>query len=205
MIAAVTDAVREAERQVRDPHLFKWYAVALLALVIYAYAVEVERGRWDVIACGLAVWLADWFNELVNAIVLGASGVAPLWVSTGPTAYQFLVGLNVEISFMFILAGIVYAKLLTAIPSRFWLALGLSVTSVLVELFLHASGTFHWHYWWWNVATFPVIVVFGYLWFYLYAAWVYDAPTPRKRWRRLGGLAGVNLVLALVAGLQGWL
>ena len=100
--------------------------------MIYAYAVEVERGRWDVIACGLAVWLADWFNELVNAVVLGASGVAPLWVSTGPTAYQFLIGLNVEISFMFILAGIVYAKLLTAIPSRFWLALGLSVTSVLM-------------------------------------------------------------------------
>src|SRR6476659_3356813 len=157
-LAVHTEAVRQAERLVRDPSLFKWYAVALLALVIYAYANEVERKRFDIVAAGLALWFADWFNEIVNALVLQATDRAPLWASTGPTAYQFLVGLNVEISFMFALAGIVYAKLLTAIPNRFLLALGLSITSVLVEFFLHASGTFHWHYWWWNVESFPVIV-----------------------------------------------
>jgi hypothetical protein len=159
-LAGRTDAAREAERLVRDPALFKWYAVALLAFVIYAYAVEVERGRWDVVAAGLAVWAADWFNEIVNALVLQATDHAPLWAATGPTAYQFLVGVNVEISFMFALAGIVYAKLLPpdprvrvlGIPNRVALALGLSIVSVAVELFLHATGTFHWHYWWWNVA-----------------------------------------------------
>jgi hypothetical protein len=205
-LAAHTEATRQAERLVRDPSLFKWYAVALLAFVIYAYANEVERGRYDIVAAGLALWMADWFNEIINALVLQASNTAPLWATTGPTAYQFLVGLNVEISFMFALAGIVYVKLLTAIPNRFVLALGLSIVSVAVELFLHASGTFHWHYWWWNVASFPVIVVFGYLWFYLYAAWVYDAPTPRKRWTRVGGLAAINVVMALVFGVGlGWL
>src|SRR5919204_6818022 len=111
-LATRTRATLEAERLVRDPSLFKWYAVALLAFVVYAYSVEVERGRLDVVAAGLAVWLADWFNEIVNALVLKASGTAPLWASTGPTTYQFLVGLNVEISFMFAVAGIVYAKLL---------------------------------------------------------------------------------------------
>ena len=45
-LATHTDFTNEALRQVRNPHLFKWYAVALLAFVIYAYAVEVERGRW---------------------------------------------------------------------------------------------------------------------------------------------------------------
>src|SRR3954452_9944642 len=166
-LAARTDAAREAERLVRDPSLFKCYAVALLAFVVYAYANEVERKRWDVVAAGLAVWLADWFNEIVNALVLQASGVAPLWAATGPTAYQFLVGINVEISFMFALAGIVYAKLLPpdrrarvlGMPNRLALALGLSIVSVVVELFLHATGTFHWEYWWWNVASAPVIVV----------------------------------------------
>jgi hypothetical protein len=201
-----TDATRRALEQVRDPSQFKWYAVALLAFVIYAYANEIERGRWDIVAAGLAVWLADWFNEIINALVLQASGTAPLWATTGPTAYQFLVGLNVEISFMFALAGIVYAKLLRAIPSRLVLALGLSIVSVAVELFLHASGTFHWHYWWWNVASFPVIVVFGYLWFYLFAAWVYDAPSARKRWTRVGGLAIIDVVMAVVFGVGfGWL
>jgi hypothetical protein len=115
---------------------------------------------------------------------------------------------------MFALAGIVFVKLLPpdrharvlGLPNRLAVALGLSVTSVLVEFFLHASGTFHWHWWWWNVASAPVIVVFGYLWFYLFAAWVFDAPTPRKRWTRVGGLAAVDVVMALVFGVGlGWL
>jgi hypothetical protein len=214
LLAAHTEATRAAERLVRDPHLFKWYAVALLALVIYAYANEVERGRLDVVAAGLAIWLADWFNEIVNALVLQASDTAPLWASTGPTAYQFLVGLNVEISFMFALAGIVYVKVLPrdravrilGMPNRLAVALGLSVVSVAVELFLHASGTFHWHYWWWNTPFVPLIVVLGYLWFYLYAAWVYDAPTQAVRWRRLGGLAAIDVTMGLVFGVGlGWL
>jgi hypothetical protein len=213
-LATHTDATRAAERLVRDPSLFKWYAIALLALVIYAYANEVERGRLDIVAAGLAVWLADWFNEIVNALVLQASGAAPLWATTGPTAYQFLVGLNVEISFMFALAGIVYAKLLPAdrgarvlgMPNRLAIALGLSVVSVAVELFLNASGTFHWHYWWWNTPFVLPIVIFGYLWFYLFAAWVFDARSPRKRWYLLGGLAAIDVAMALVFGVGlGWL
>src|SRR3954471_936114 len=166
-LAARTDAAREAERLVRDPALFKWYAVALLAFVVYVYAVEVERRRWDVVAAGLAVGFADWFNEIVSALVLQATDRAPLWAATGPTAYQFMVGINVEISFMFALAGIVYAKLLPpdrrvrvlGMPNRLTLALGLSVVSVAVELFLHATGTFHWHYWWWNTPfVLPIVI-----------------------------------------------
>jgi hypothetical protein len=146
--------------------------------------------------------------------VLQATDRAPLWATTGPTAYQFLVGLNVEISFMFALAGIVYAKVLPAdrsvrilgMPNRLAVALGLSIVSVAVELFLHAAGVFHWEYWWWNTPFVLLIVIFGYLWFYLYAAWVYDAPTPRKRWTRLGGLAAIDVAMALVFGVGfGWL
>ena len=214
ILTAHTDITQQAERLVRDPSLFKWYAVTLLAVVFLAYANEVERGRLDIVAAGLAVWVADWFNEIINALVLHMTDRAPLWATTGPTAYQFLIGLNVEISFMFALAGIVYAKLLPAdrsvrvlgLPNRLAVALGLSVVSVAVELFLHATGTFHWEYWWWNVASFPVIVVFGYLWFFLFAAWVYDAPDQAARWRRVGGLAAIDVALALVFGVAlGWL
>jgi hypothetical protein len=214
LLAARTHDTLQAERLVRDPSLFKWYAVALLAFVIYVYANEYERRRFDIIAAGLAVWLADWFNEIVNSLVLQASDRAPLWATTGPTAYQFLIGLNVEISFMFALAGIVYAKLLPAdrrvrvlgMPNRFAVALGLSLISVAVELFLHASGTFHWEYWWWNTPFVPLIVIFGYLWFYLFAAWVYDAPTDRKRWTRVGVLGAIDVTMGLVFGVGfGWL
>jgi hypothetical protein len=214
VLATHTEATRAAERFVRDPAQFKWYAVTLLALVVYVYANEIERGRLDIVSAGIAIWLADWFNEIVNALVLQVSDRAPLWATTGPTAYQFLVGLNVEISFMFALAGIVYAKLLPAdratrilgMPNRLAVGLGLSIFSVAVELFLHASGTFHWEYWWWNTPFVLLIVVFGYLWFYLYAAWVYDAPSKRHRWERLGGLAAIDVAMALVFGVGfGWL
>src|SRR3954469_5439179 len=213
-LATHTAPTLRAEQLVRDPSQFKWYAISLLALVIYVYANEVERGRYDIVAAGLAVWAADWFNEIVNALVLQASDRAPLWATTGPTAYQFLVGLNVKISFMFALAGIVYAKLLPAdrrirvvgMPNRFAVALGLSVVSVAVELFLNAAGTFHWHYWWWNTPFVLLIVIFGYLWFYLFAAWVFDAADDRRRWRRVGVLAAIDVAMALVFGVGfGWL
>lgn len=214
LLAARSDVTLQAQDLVRDPTQFKWYAVALLAIVFVIYANEVERGRLDIVAAGLAVWLADWFNEIVNSVILELSDRAPLWATTGPTAYQFLVGLNVEISFMFALGGIVYAKFLPAdrharilgMPNRLTMALGMSLLSVLVELFLHETGTFHWDYWWWNTPFVPLIFVFGYLWFYLYAAWVYDAPDQSARWRRLGGLAAINVVMALVFGVGlGWL
>ncbi len=213
LLGTRTGFTLEALRQVRDPHLFKWYAIALLAFVVYVYAVEVERRRWDVVAAGVAVFLADWFNEIINVLVLHVSDRAPLWAATGPTAYQFLVGLNVEIVFMFALAGIVYTKLLPrdravrvlGLPNRLAVALGLSLVSVAVEVFLHATGTFHWKYWWWNVQSLPLIVIFGYLWFYLYAAWVYDA-SPERRRLLLGGLAAVDLGMGLIFGVGlGWL
>jgi hypothetical protein len=59
-LGARADVTLKAQQLVRDLSQFKWYAVALPAFVIYAYANEVERGRFDIIAAGFAVWLADW-------------------------------------------------------------------------------------------------------------------------------------------------
>ena len=200
--------------QLRDPRDFKWYAVTLLVIVVYAYATEIERGRWDIVGAGLAVWLADWFNEIINALVLHASHRAALWTVTGPTAYEILVGLNLEITFMFALAGIGFAKLLPAdrrarllgLPNRLAVGLGLSLVCVGVEILLHALGVFHWAYWWWNVPFVPLIVVFGYLWFFMFAAFVHDAGSARARWSRLGALATIDLAMGLVFGVVlGWL
>src|SRR5438128_12021778 len=214
LFATRTDSTLKAEHLVRDPSLFKWYAVALLAFVVYAYANEVERGRFDIIAAGLAVWIADWFNEIVNALVLQATDRAPLWASTGPTAYQFLVGLNVEISFMFALAGIVYAKLLPAdrgvrimgIPNRLAIALSLSLVSVAVEVFLHAAGVFHWEYWWWNVPNVTLIVLLGYATFFGAAAWVHDMRERSKQLAVVGTLAVIDAALIVTFGpILGWI
>ncbi len=209
-----TDVTLQAERLIRDPSQFKWYAVTLLVLVFLVYGNEIERGRLDIVAAGLALWFADWFNEIVNALILQATDRAPLWAATGPTAYQFLVGLNVEISFMFAIMGIYYVKVLPpdrakrilGMNNRLAIGLLLSLMAVAIELFLHETGTFHWEYWWWNTPFVPLIVVFGYLWFFLFAAWVFDAPDQPARWRRVGGLAAIDVTLALVFGVGfGWL
>ena len=65
---------------------------------------------------------------------------------------------------------------------------------------------FHWHYWWWNVASFPVIVVFGYLTFYVVAFVVYDTQRRSRQLAIVGGLATVDLVAGLLFGpALGWI
>ncbi len=121
---------------------------------------------------------------------------------------MILIGLTIEISLFFAINGVIFTKLLPAdhsvrilgLPNRWALAIGLSLTSVGVELLLHADGVFHWYYWWWNVASFPVIVVFGYLTFYVATFWVYDMSERRRQLQVVGSLAALVLTAGLVFG-----
>ena len=191
-----------------------WAVVTLLALVVYVYAVEVERRNWSAILAGLAFWLMDWFNEIVNALFLHFDGRGALWTVTGRTSFLILIGLTVEISLFFAINGIVFVKLLPTdrsvrilgLPNRWAIAIGLSIVSVVVELLLHADGVFHWYYWWWNVATFPVIVVFGYLTFYVVAFTVYDMPSRSRQLKTVGALATLDALGIIVFGVVlGWI
>jgi hypothetical protein len=213
LAAGVPQFTREAERLLRAPGMFDWSTVTLLALAVYVYAVEVERANWSVVLAGLAFWLMDWANEIVNALVLHFNGHAALWTVTGRSSFVVLIGLTVEITLFFAINGVVFAKLLPAersarmlgLPSRWVMAVALSLVSVGVELLLHADGVFHWYYWWWNVASFPVIVVFGYLTFYVVSFTVYYARRARQL-QIVGLLAGVDLLAGLVFGpLLGWI
>jgi len=213
-MAAATSFTREAQHLLRQAGLFNWSTVTLLALVVYVYSVEVERANWSAVLAGIAFWLMDWANELANALVLHFNGHAALWTVTGVSSYVILIGLTVEISLFFAINGIIFAKLLPkdravrilGLPSRWAMAIGLSLVSVGVELLLHADGVFHWYYWWWNVASFPVIVVFGYLTFYVVAFWVHDMSDRARQLRVVGALAGLDLLAGLVFGpLLGWI
>lgn len=205
---------RQAEQMLRAPGHLQWSTVTLLALVVYVYAVEVERANWNAVLAGIAFWLMDWLNEIVNALFLHFDGHGALWTVTGSSSFVILIGLTVEISLFFAINGVIFAKLLSpdrnarilGLPNRWALAVGLSLVSVGVELLLHADGVFHWYYWWWNVASFPVIVVFGYLTFYVVAFWVHDMPRRARQLQTVGGLAAIDLTAGLVFGpLLGWI
>jgi hypothetical protein len=213
-MGAVTTFTREAQHLLRHPGMFDWSTVTLLAIVVYVYAVEVERANWNAVLAGIAFWLMDWANEIANALVLHFDGHAALWTVTGRSSYVILIGLTVEISLFFAINGVIFAKLLPqdrtvkilGLPNRWAMAIGLSLVSVGVELLLHADGVFHWYYWWWNVASFPVIVVFGYLTFYVVAFWVHDMGVRRRQLTVVTSLAAIDLLAGIVFGpVLGWI
>jgi hypothetical protein len=207
-LTSVTDFTVQAQHLLRDEHQFKWYVVTLLTLVIYVYAVEVERRRWDIVLAGLAFWLADWINEIINSLILHFSDRAALWTVTGDTAYLILIGLTIEISLMFAISGVIYAKSLPddpkakllGMPNRLTIGLGFSLFATFVEVLLHGTGYFHWEYWWWNFPCVPLIVIFGYLWFFLITGYVYDRPDNRSRLRIVGAMAAIVTVSILLFG-----
>jgi hypothetical protein len=214
MLASAPSFTREAEHLLRVHGALNWSTVTLLGLVAYVYAVEIERANWSAILAGLAFWLMDWVNEIINALVLHFNGNAALWTVTGVSSFVILIGLTIEISLFFAINGVIFVKVLPAdrsvrifgLPNRWALAVLLSLVSVGVELLLHADGVFHWYYSWWNVASFPVIFAFGYLTFYVVTFWVYDMPSRARQLLVVGSLAALNLTAGLVFGvILGWL
>ena len=211
---AVTDFTREAQHQLRDPSNFSWTTVTLIAFVSYVYSVEIQSKNYSAILAGLALWLMDWVNEVANALVLHWTDRAAVWTATGDTSYQLLIGLNIEISMMFLVAGVVFCKCLPAdprqkllgLPNRVIYVLGFSIFSVAVEELLHTTGYFHWEYWWWNWYSPPLIVLLGYATFYAVAAWVYDMGDRSRQLKVVGGLAAIDIALiALFGPILGWI
>ena len=209
-----TDASVRALAILRDGGQFQWYVIPFLMLVLYVHAVEVERRNWNVVFAGLAFWGMDWFNEIWNGLVFHFTQVAPVWGAPGRTAYLILIGLNIEICFMFACAGIVVAKTFPAdphlkilgIPNRWFIAVCGSAFCVVVELFLNAAGALTWDYWWWNVRMPWLIFLFGYLTFFVVSAWVYDMPSIRQKVVTVGAIFAFDIVcLVTFAGLLRWI
>ena len=202
------ESAAQALSILRDGSLFQWYVITLFALVVYVYANEIERRNWNLVFAGLAFWGMDWFNEIWNSLVFHFTQYAPVWGAPGKTAYLILIGLNIEICFMFAIAGITFAKMLPpdkrtkilGVPNRLFLAIVGAAFCVFVEVLLNAVGALTWEYPWWNVGAPWLIFVFGYLTFFLVSFWVFDMPTIRQKLNVLGVIYGVDLLALLIFG-----
>ncbi|MFE3189025.1 hypothetical protein ACFXHA_08455 [Nocardia sp. NPDC059240] len=196
----------------RDSSHFQWYVIPLLLVVIYIYATEVERRNWNVLFAGLALWGMDWFNEIWNSLVFHATGRAPVWGTSGPTAYQILIGLNIEICFMFAIMGVAAAKMLPpketrifGLPNRPVLIAANSAAAVGVEVLLNKAGVLTWDWSWWH-ASFPYLIwLIGYVPFFIACFWVHDLPTVRSKVLAVGAILGIDALALLVFGSLGWL
>lgn len=203
-----TEFASQALSNLRNPALFQWYVIPLFAFVVYVYAAEIERKNWNLVFAGLALWGMDWFNEIWNSLVFHFTNYAPVWGAPGKTAYLILIGLNIEICFMFAIGGIVFAKMLPAdkkmrifgVPNRIFFAVVNSIFCVIVEIFLNAADALTWDYAWWS-AKFPLLIVlFGYLHFFLVAFWVFDMESVRKKIKTVGLIYSVDAVAIILFG-----
>ena len=210
----MSDFALDALSRFRDGSNFQWYVIPLLAFVFYVYTIEAEKRNWNLVLAGLAFWGADWLNEIVNGLVLRSTGYAPIWGEPGPTAYLILVGLNIETMFMFAVAGIIWAKMLhpdknfkyLGIPNRWAVAIGGSAFSVFVEYLLNSVNALTWDYAWWNRCMPLLIFLFGYLWFFVFAFWVYDMKTIKQKLQVVGALWAVDVIALIVfAGFLKWI
>lgn len=209
-----TNSAFEAARILRDAGQFQWYVITLFALIVYVYAVEIERKNWNLVFAGLAYWGMDWFNEIWNGLVFHFTNYAPVWGAPGKTAYLILIGLNIEICFMFAIAGIAFAKMLPpqketkilGVPNRLFMAVVGSIFCVFVECLLNAANALTWDYSWWSVSAPWLIFLIGYLPFFLVSFWVFDMKTVRQKATTVGVILGVDALALAVFGLGlGWI
>jgi len=213
--STMTEYSRQALEILRDPSTFKWYVIPLLVMVIFIYHSQVAKKNWNVVFAGLALWGADWFNEIWNALFFHFTQHAPVWGAPGgDTAYLILIGLNIEITFMFAILGIATTIILPAdpktkilgLPNRCFYAILFTTLSVVIEIVLNALNALTWEYCWWN-ARFPILLwIFGYFWFYAIAYWVHDMKTIKAKALTVGILFGIDIISLIVfIGVLGWI
>ena len=199
-------ATQDALNILRSGDPFQWYVITLLAVVVYIYASEIKQKNWAGVAAGLALYAVHWFYEILNALIQHFSGHA-LWTVPTGTAFLLLVGVGVELSFMFSIAGLALSKLLPpdpklkilGMPNRLLFAIGNAAFFAIIEIFLARTPTFVWVYPWWGAL--PVFLTV-YIPFFLAAFYVHDW-RPKAQRIFIGLFFAVDALLLIVCA--GWL
>ncbi|MBN2258651.1 MAG: hypothetical protein JW704_12695 [Anaerolineaceae bacterium] len=193
----------------REGQYFQWYVITLLALVMYIYTNEISKKNWKGIAAGLALYMVHWLYEIVNALIQHFSGHA-LWTVPTGTAFLLLIGVGIELSLMFSVAGLVLSKILPADPlqkifginNRLFFAVVNAAGFSIIEILLAKTPAFAWVYPWWGA--FPVFIT-TYIPFFLAAFHCHDWK-PKTQKTFILTLLGINLVLLVVfAGILRWI
>ena len=204
----ITPNAQQALSILRDISNFQWYIIALFLIVFYIYSTEYEKKNWNGIAAGLTYLMLNTFAEIINSIFFAATQYAPLWAAPGSTAYLFLIGLNIELIFMFSLIGLATSKFLPqdkekkvfGINNRIIAAIILAGISLVIEVGLNLIGALTWDYWFWSIQC--PLVIFGYFSFFLIAFWVYDIEDKRKKLKVVSCITFITLIpLFLLIGL----
>ena len=215
----MTEASVRALATLRDLTMLKWYVIPLLAIVFYIYSTEIGKarrsGNYNAVFAGLTLFGMDFVNESINGWILVLSGRSALWTVPGPTALRTMVGWNIEIMFMFAIAGIIYFNTLSddpkarilGVPEGWFWAVAYSAFCVAVEILLNEGGLLVWEYSFWNRSFGGVwlIFLFGYFHFYVATLLVIRAKRLRTKVIAVSSIYGLAIALNVVGyGLLGW-
>jgi hypothetical protein len=163
---------------------------------------------------GLAYWGMDWFNEIWNGLVFHFTQYAPVWGAPGKTAFLILIGLNIEICFMFAIAGITFGKMLPkdkhmkvlGVPNRLLFAITGAIFCVFVEILLNSVGALTWDYPWWSARAPWLIFLCGYFHFFLVSFWVHDMEKIKNKAITVGTIFAVDIIaLVVFGGILSWI
>ena len=213
----MTEYSVKALNGLRDMSNFQWYVIPLLAIVMYIYSAELRKagksGNYDAIFAGLTLFGMDFINETWNGWVLNLTGYSAFWTAPGPTALRTMVGWNIEIMFMFSIAGIIFyntcpdSRKMFGIPGRWLWAVIYAAFCVVVECFLNAGGALVWVYPFWNFSITGIWLIFfiGYFHFFVAVILVLSLKKTTSKVIAVGGIYMTAILANVIAmGFLGW-
>ena len=189
-----------------------WYIVTFLVIVLYIYGVEIKKARetnnWSTVFAGLTLLGLDLINEIWNGLVFAFSNYSAFWTTPGASGFIILIGWNIEIAFMFSIAGIVFTKFLPedknkkmfGLPNRWAMAIGFTIFSVFVEILLNWGDYLIWEYVFWNWYNPILIFLIGYFHFFVGTFYVYDLPERKDKIKIVGIIYGIAIVMLCIFG-----
>ena len=196
----VTD---QALQILRRWDLLQGFVIPLIMLVLYVHWNEISKKNWNGMAAAMSLYMIHWFVEIINALIQHFTGHA-LWTVPGNTAFLILIGVGIEISLMFSIAGLVASKQLLDDPkakilginNRLFVALANAAFFSICEIPLAKSPHFAWVYPWWGAV--PVFVTV-YIPFFCAATYSYDWPRARQK-KFIGTLFVINAAMLILFG-----
>jgi hypothetical protein len=189
---------------------FGWYVIPFLVMVLYIYGVEIKKARetnnWSTVLAGLTLLGLDLINEIWNGLIFAFTNHSAFWTTPGASAYIILIGWNIEIAFMFSIAGIVFTKFLPedknkklfGLRNRWTMAIGFTLFSVFVEILLNRGNYLIWEYPWWHWYNPILIFLLGYFHFFVGAFYVYDLPERKSKIKVVGIIYAIGIGLLAI-------
>jgi hypothetical protein len=201
-----------ALEDLRNFDTLTWYVVPLLAMVFYIYTNEIkkarETGNWNAIYAGATVFGMDFINETWNGWVFHFTQYSAFWTTPGDSALKVMIGWNIEIIFMFLISGVVFAntidedrnKKIFGINNRWFWAIGYSTFCVFIESILNIGGLLVWSYPFWNLSFGGIWLIFfiGYFHFFVAAILVMRMNSKRNKIIAICTIYGIAIVMNII-------